>query len=682
MPVLNIEGRRVRVDDNFTSLSPEAQQATVDEIAGSLGLKGQERLGEGVAGQKGDRERVATEAPMGALGASNQGLLQGMTLGFGDELMAGAFAIPEAIRGGVGIGEGYNRALEREREQLNRAREAAPVSTAAGELAGAIGTGAAAGAGGLTMSGRLGTGLAGRSAAAATEGAAFGGLYGAGAAQGGAGERLSGAGEGALYGGAIGGAFPAAAALTVGGARAARNAVQPVTETISNRVMPQDRAASLVSRAFEADRVPMSQAGDRLRQMNTVAPDGVMADVGGSNVRDLARAAVNIGGPAREKVLEDVTERALKTPQRVADVLGETLGNPSALGQTTARIAATRERVASPIYEAAFNAKKPVNVSGVVAAIDREVAPGVNRMAQPMADLRPDGITATLGRLRGFFQTASNQRVDLRSLHRVKMEIDDMISSAKRSGDNMKARALLGVQRQLVNAMEKASPAYRKARGIYSSTHEMEDALEIGRNAFRSSPDEMKAALAEMTPGEKEMARIGLADAIRDRIAGQRDGRDVLKAVFGTPKIRDTIRPAFPDDQAFRRFQSALMKFEKQRRTYNTVTGNSTTAKQLNDMMGLQSGGDVGMDAIAMLTRGQIGPAIASTLRRVVTGEPGIGQKTADAIADMLLSQDPTKINNAIRLLRQKEGTTQRLMDALRSLDTPAAAAAGEIGAQ
>ncbi|NEX00108.1 hypothetical protein DY467_25375 [Rhodopseudomonas sp. BR0G17] len=36
MPTLNIEGRRIRVDDSFLSLSPDQQNDAVDEIATSL----------------------------------------------------------------------------------------------------------------------------------------------------------------------------------------------------------------------------------------------------------------------------------------------------------------------------------------------------------------------------------------------------------------------------------------------------------------------------------------------------------------------------------------------------------------------------------------------------------------------------------------------------------------------
>lgn len=51
MPTLNIEGRKVRVDDSFLSLSPEDQQATVEEIAAQLGIGSQSDEASGYAAQ-------------------------------------------------------------------------------------------------------------------------------------------------------------------------------------------------------------------------------------------------------------------------------------------------------------------------------------------------------------------------------------------------------------------------------------------------------------------------------------------------------------------------------------------------------------------------------------------------------------------------------------------------------
>jgi hypothetical protein len=52
MPTLNIGGQRVKVGDDFLNLSPEDQESTVEEIAGSLGAKGERTWGETFAEAK------------------------------------------------------------------------------------------------------------------------------------------------------------------------------------------------------------------------------------------------------------------------------------------------------------------------------------------------------------------------------------------------------------------------------------------------------------------------------------------------------------------------------------------------------------------------------------------------------------------------------------------------------
>ena len=127
---------------------------------------------------------------------------QGLTFGFGDELVAFAKSLGEKT---------YEEALAEEREALERFREESPQYAYPIEIAASIPTSL------------LGVGLLGRGAqaagrfipsaiksapaAAAATGAAEGALYGAGAAE--EGERLSGAGVGGALGGVLGGAVGA-----------------------------------------------------------------------------------------------------------------------------------------------------------------------------------------------------------------------------------------------------------------------------------------------------------------------------------------------------------------------------------------------------------------------------------------------------------------------------------------
>jgi len=685
MATLTVNGRKVTVDDSFRSLSPEEQNATVEEIAKSLG--GQQPVGKApVQAEPGpEPARKYKQLPNSAGASSMVAGMQGLTFGLADEMTAGALTIPEMIVGAVtgedegGLldraGQAYDRALTKQRDSLEQARRDHPIASAVGEIAGAMATGAKAGQAGLTMLGRTGSSLGGRAMGAAIDGAVYGGLYGFGSGEGGLGKRLAKSASDAAKGAAIGGAIPPVMAAGAGLYRGAKQVASPVTTAISSRLNPEDRAARLVSDAFTRDGVPIDQAAQRIGQMSRNAPDAVLADVGGSNVRGRVRAAVNVPGTGREAILETIEARNLAQPDRISEALKGNLKDPAKFGQAVGRMAAQREKIASPIYQQAFSNSRPVDVTGVVKHIDETVTPGVNKIVNPMSDLRPDGTTATLARMRSFFATAKNQRYDLRALHAVKMEIDGMIGTAKRAGDDTKARALLGVQRRLLQSMDAASPAYRKARGIYSSTHEMDDALELGQAVFRMSADEVRGALRGLTPGEREMVQLGAARAIQDRIAKQRDGRDIIKAVFGTPAIRDTMRAMFQNDQAFRKFQGTLMREALMRRTGDAARGNSTTAMQQIERAELEAG-SVGRDTLELLLEGHPMQAAATAIRQIIKGEQGINEKVADKMAEMLLSKDPTKIQNAIKMLKKKERVLGRIRDALRGLD-PLLAPAG-----
>lgn len=120
------------------------------------------------------------------VGATIDGIAQGMTFGFSDEIAAG-------LGTGFGYLGNYDKALAEERARMEENRERAGGYELAGQIAGGLTT-----AGGLAKSGAtlLGRGLGTKAAVA--EGAAYGGLYGAGNAE--EGNRATGALTGAATG--------------------------------------------------------------------------------------------------------------------------------------------------------------------------------------------------------------------------------------------------------------------------------------------------------------------------------------------------------------------------------------------------------------------------------------------------------------------------------------------------
>jgi hypothetical protein len=258
MATLTINGKRVKVDDSFLSLSPEQQNATVDEIASQMGAtqpapqqdtnaaqlqqagmpvvdpsmqsdgnspspafqQALAQLHQAAGNLKDapteDRDRLV-RANMEATKINNmqgdKGILRrgaeaaGANLPFADEAYSTIVGAPmRMLTDQVGYGEGYKRSQALLAAQKERRGTAANLI---GDVAGGLAAGGTLAKGGATLMGRtvpfLSEAVPKTTAGllAATEGGLYGGIYGAGEGQG-LDQRLSNAGWGAATGAATG----------------------------------------------------------------------------------------------------------------------------------------------------------------------------------------------------------------------------------------------------------------------------------------------------------------------------------------------------------------------------------------------------------------------------------------------------------------------------------------------
>src|SRR5829696_6073427 len=116
MATLSIEGRNVTVDDSFLKLSSAEQQATVEEIASSFAPR-PDKFQQTALDEQADLKSKGIDEGAGL----TRRLVHGATLGADSTLIAGALAPVEAIKRGVGLGEGYNHAKAREDQIMNDA---------------------------------------------------------------------------------------------------------------------------------------------------------------------------------------------------------------------------------------------------------------------------------------------------------------------------------------------------------------------------------------------------------------------------------------------------------------------------------------------------------------------------------------------------------------------------------
>lgn len=135
-------------------------------------------------------------------GAAADGISQGITFGFGDEIAAGLASVT-GVDGEFGE---YDKNLARQRIRQEQNKQAAPVTEFAGQIGGAVLTGTALAKGGLLASAKLApnAGVGARTTAAAIDGTIAGAASGAGNAES---QRLKAAGQGATIGLFTGGAI-------------------------------------------------------------------------------------------------------------------------------------------------------------------------------------------------------------------------------------------------------------------------------------------------------------------------------------------------------------------------------------------------------------------------------------------------------------------------------------------
>lgn len=276
MATLNINGRKVTVDDSFLSLSPDQQNATVEEIAGSLGpSQAQPQQSTPKTDRLPDDPAKTAEAernkyyssgiyageynPLGPIAKSidafSSGAQRAPLFGWDDE----AVAAGRSLAGNVS----YSEAQKQEDAKKAVMRSQNPVASTIGELSGGLATGGTIASTGATLAGRS-LPVIGRTGAAGLEGAAYGALNLAGEAK--QGERLKGAALGALVGGPIG-MFGSTVAdkLAASAARKTSSAAAPSIDDLTAT------AQNLYQQADQAQVVLKPQTTDRLINNMTVA---------------------------------------------------------------------------------------------------------------------------------------------------------------------------------------------------------------------------------------------------------------------------------------------------------------------------------------------------------------------------------------------------------------------------
>lgn len=460
--------------------------------------------------------------------------------------------------------------------------------------------------------------------------------------------------EAAKWGGGIGAGIPVVGAGLKAGGQLLGRALEPTVGAIRDagaEALRRTGKAVLRDRNAGATMLPADEAVARLNGLPIIN-----ADRGGETVRALARSVANQSPEARqviEKTASDrfagQADRAVQFVRRIAGGAVDDLGYQRSIKEAAAY-------VNRPAYDAAFNSPHAQAVwnqpiadlmqsdtfrAAIKAAerrgTDRAAVGGFKAVRNPFEFLPDGGVTLRTN------ADGSRALPSLQFWDQVKRNLDGMIGTAQRQGDNTLVADLTAMKAKLTGALDSAVPAYARARAGAASFFGADDALEAGKmfaNHTRQVPEATKAFNA-MKPAEQAAFRTGYASEIIDKIKDARFRANVIDQAFGSPAKREMVELVFGKAKA--RELEAYVRVEELADRLRGAMGNSTTARQLMEM-------GIGAGSGALLTGGDwkgalTGAGVARGLRYVGRR---VDDKVMREIGTILTSGDETLMQKAI----------------------------------
>ena len=666
MPTLNIGGRRVKVDDSFLSLSPDQQNATVEEIAASFTAPAEPAMQsdpapayDAMGAPTGAEARAPVQANMPY---SEQMSKVGQTLDNAVRMAANGatFGMADKFAGGMdaltGKAPSYDAGVKAQRAETESLRKASPAAAGVAEAAGGLAGGVGLLKSGITLAGRVGAGMLPRVLGYGAEGAAYGAAHGAGNTYSDkAGDYVENAKHGATTGALIGGGLPLAGAAAGGAYRLGSAFLGP-------RVEGAGRGASAMLRgAAQAD-----EAG--LRALPGMGPEASLLEAGPS-MRGLGQGAVTGNGEGKSDLVNMLMGRDKNTGNRLTAAVDENFGVAPTPSRVEAGLAQSRQDL-GPAYEQVLQGAQPVNTRGLAEQLDAiaiaERGPA-QRAARQVRDMLQDPVhTRELSR-------------DPASLLNTRQAIDGMIADATDPNTiRVLTRARAAVDAELTTAVPgiKAVDAQfaelsRQSAGLQRGSN----VLDKGKEAIRpvELADEMaQGALpqgAQIGPSAAPLrVKQGTRAEIDRQIGTNVNDLGALERTMGTPQDWNsqklgTIFGEGPRD----RVAKALMDNRQFRQSYQDIVQGSQTAQRQQSAKAMDGaqGGNVPHDS----TVTGLGLKALNLVSKAISGAST--GKTKDEIGNILAKQGPEAQRIARALLESAKATGENSRAIARVLSSP-----------
>lgn len=652
--VLNIDGVRVRVDGSFMNLSPEEQNATVDEIAAKLNIKAKSKSHPSFEESQKLIAQQDMEGANGAVGAGLTGALDGIPIA-GPILKAGAERGAAALATLVD-GDSYAANLQQAQDASKNAADAHPVVHTAGEVAGAVGGTVPMVMAAPAAFGAGGGGLLLRSGASA----ASGGILGATDAA-----VRSGGDEDAILSGGKWGAAGGLAGPLIG--QAVGKGVKSLIDVGRTRLAARGagidpKAFTFLRRAVTADDIDPATLESRLAEMG---PDAMLADLG-PNLQKQAGALAGAPGRGQEIVRKALLDRSTGANARIGAAVDESFGPAVIPSEVTAGIRANQEALGQEYANVFQNARaadtapvaealeaQAVNLRGPAQRAVQRAREMLNITGTDTLDPNPQTLFQTRQALDGM-RAAETDPNALRALTMARQSVDEVLANSVPGLKEVDARFA---------ELERQNEALQRGQTV----------LDSGRTAPRPSElvDEVERGVqpqGEMVGPSAVPLRLSQgARAELDRILG--NNANDIAALNREIKSsgdwnRERLATLFGQERADRLFR-VLENETAFAKTANTVTGNSETFARQAAERELGGGTDGFGLKESWKAGGTLGAARSMALDKleeiIRLIAPNRGEATRESLARSLVGNPNAEIIKAL-IAGSKQSQADRLV--------------------
>ena len=221
------------------------------------------------------------------------------------------------------------------------------------------------------------------------------------------------------------------------------------------------------------------------------------------------------------------------------------------------------------------------------------------------------------------------------------------------------------VRRALLAEMDAINPDYAVARQAWAGKTASFKALDWGRKIFGKQPEDIAAEFDEMTESEKEFARLGVADIVRERVLKTAMNGDEAKHIVNSAWARQQLRPMFASEKAYKDFVDSVTHEGNMFETRRKAVGGSETAERA-----LRAEEEAHTDAGLALRGASAGAKLASgqmiaAVRELLAMKRDLGlrsnPKLNEAIARLLFDPSVTysQIEDIPKLAKINAGMSQ-----------------------